>query len=243
MKRTHGFTIIEVMLVLAISSLMALLLMVGTGVAIQRQQYRDSVQSFENFLVSQYARVVSVENDRTSVEPCPILGSDSSPVPRGQSNCVIIGRYIATMGISGATDGREYEVRPVYAAQSGATWTYRLGNVDATYTVSWSARTRLSNQTEDSAHVAILMYRDPDNGGLLVRTNSGRYNADNIGNFFNGLDDSGSVVAGNQLGAQEICVYDRGWLPAERRSVFLGIQAGSSDAVTVGNATGACDDQ
>ena len=235
MKREYGFTIIEVMLVLAISSLMALLLMVGTGVAIQRQQYKDSVQSFANFLTSQYARVVSVENDRTGVAECPITGSDAGPIPRGQSNCVIVGRYLATTGIGGASDGRQYEARSVYAAQSGGSWIYTLGDVDTIYSVNWSARTRLSTQNEDGAQIAILMYRNPDQGSLHIRTDANYYTNANISTFFNG--------SSGQTEVRELCVYDRGWLPAERRSVFLGARASSSDAVTVGNATELCNDQ
>jgi type II secretory pathway pseudopilin PulG len=60
-RRTSGFTIIEVVLFLAISGLMAIGLLAGTSMAIQRQQYRDAVQSFAGYLRDEYARVVSVD--------------------------------------------------------------------------------------------------------------------------------------------------------------------------------------
>ena len=53
MKRQDGFTIIEVTLFLAVSGFFAISLLVGASTAVQRQQYRDSVQSFANYLRSQ----------------------------------------------------------------------------------------------------------------------------------------------------------------------------------------------
>ena len=80
-RRTSGFTIIEVVLFLAISGLMAIGLLVGTSMAIQRQQYRDAVQSFAGYLRDEYARVVSVENDGTAKCGASV---------RGQSECFIV---------------------------------------------------------------------------------------------------------------------------------------------------------
>lgn len=235
-----GFTVIEVILFVAVSGLLAASLLVGASTAIQRQQYRDAVQSFANFLTTQHARVVSVENARPHDMACPISGA--SVAPRGQSECVVVGRYIATEGATGDTDGRRYVAHPVYALQSGGgAWQYGMGVADAEYTVHWGARTRLTNQGENTAHIALLMYRDPDTGTLIVRTHSGRYTPATIGNFVAGQDDAGAT-GDAQFQSREVCVYDRGWFPGERRSVFLSARAGSSDAVTVGLASEGCDD-
>ena len=89
MKRQDGFTIIEVTLFLAVSGFFAISLLVGASTAVQRQQYRDSVQSFANYLRSQYSQVINVENDR-NFGKCPIGGGDTN---RGQSECVILDKY------------------------------------------------------------------------------------------------------------------------------------------------------
>ena len=111
-----GFTIIEVMLFLAISGVMAIGLMAGMGAAISSQQYRDSVQSYADYLRGQYSKVVAVENEgpRDSGAVCPLTGSVTD---RGRSNCVIVGRYARTQDV-----GDKYESRPIYASQSGASW-------------------------------------------------------------------------------------------------------------------------
>lgn len=239
MKQQSGFTIIELVLFVAISGVMAAALLIGTGIAIQRQQYRDSVQSYVSFLRGQYDRVVSVQNDRLSGQSCPISGSDAATSARGQSNCIILGRYIATVGETGSADGRLYSARSVYGLETDGGWQYAMGEVDTEYELSWSARTRFSGQAADSAHIAILMYRDPDSGSIVIRSNPGRYGVEDIGNFFVGQTDLG-LVGDAQFAAREVCVYDTGWMVGERQSVFLGYRAGSGDAITTGGASGGC---
>ena len=156
MQHKHGFTIIEVVLFLAISGGLAVMLLAGTSAAIQRQQYRDSVESFANFLSTQYSRVISVENDREDTT-CPLLPTETTK--RGQSSCVIVGRYIVTTDDSSGNAGRTYEVYPVYALNSTDVWSYGLGDVDTTYEVNWGTRTRLANQVSET--ISLLMYRNP----------------------------------------------------------------------------------
>ena len=228
MQHKHGFTIIEVVLFLAISGGLAVMLLAGTSAAIQRQQYRDSVESFANFLSTQYSRVISIENDRNNDATCPLLPTETTK--RGQSNCVIVGRYIVTTDDSSGNAGRTYEVYPVYALNSTDVWSYGLGDVDTTYEVNWGTRTRLANQASET--ISLLMYRNPENGTITIRSSEARYT--DISELI-GLP-SGAPVS------QEICVYDSGWLPGERRSVFIGARASSSDAVTVNNATDGCAD-
>ena len=48
-NKQKGFTIIEVILFVAISGLLTSMLMVGVSMSINRQQYRDSVQSYAGF--------------------------------------------------------------------------------------------------------------------------------------------------------------------------------------------------
>ena len=114
MRRQGGFTVIEVTMFLAISGTMAIALLAGIGVAIQRQQYRDAVQSYANFLTEQYSKVISIENDRQPTDPCPIQGASVNGY-RGQSNCVIVGRYII-----GDDQGRSFRVKLIYALLGAA---------------------------------------------------------------------------------------------------------------------------
>jgi type II secretory pathway pseudopilin PulG len=233
-----GFTIIEVLLFLSISSLMAVVLFIGTSAAIQREQYRDAVQSFAGFLQDQYGRVINVENDRTR-QAC-MLDASGTVSERGQSDCVIVGRYIETVGSEDATDGGEYSAYSVYAKKGVNGWEYtRDSTPDVIYALNWSAKTRLADASADNSHSAIIMYRDPDSGSLAIRASTERYSEDEVGNFVeNKYRDGTSIPADLQAPQKEVCVYDDGWMTGQRMSVFLGQLAGSSDAVTVKFAEG-----
>lgn len=211
---------------LTVSSALAMALLVSTGATIQRQQYRDSLYSFSNFLSDQYSSVINVDNDRSSDSVCPV-GGEILSVARGQSECVIVGRYIEVVD----DQGQQYSSYPLYALPNGEDWLYGYSTDEASrYDTAWGVKTRLSGSSSSSS---VLMFRNPITGRLFIRTADARYSPDEIANFINSSTLSGRT---------EICVYDDNWLNTSRQSVFISGQAGSSDAVTIANATDGCDD-
>lgn len=72
-----GFSVIEVMLVLAITGLMLVGILGGSYTSITRQRYTDAVRSFAEYLRTNYSEVISPEG----------LGA-------GNSNTVILGKAI-----------------------------------------------------------------------------------------------------------------------------------------------------
>lgn len=104
MKRLNnsGFTIIETMLFLGITGLLIFGVLAGVGSSINAQRYRDSVVSLQSILQKQYSEVENVNNTGGGI--CP--GATSAL--RGQSECVIIGRYITT------NDGKKIIIKTVY---------------------------------------------------------------------------------------------------------------------------------
>lgn len=98
-QNKHGFTIIEVMLFLAITGVLTVAILVGAGTSISQQRYRDSVNSLSNLLQQQYSEVTTVRNDRDANWVCD---SSSGPVEapaggvsRGTTDCVVIGKYLS----------------------------------------------------------------------------------------------------------------------------------------------------
>ncbi len=61
-KSAEGFTIVEVMLVLGISSLLLIGLIGGTFASIARQRYNDSVRDFAEYLRTVYSEVISPQS-------------------------------------------------------------------------------------------------------------------------------------------------------------------------------------
>ena len=85
-SRRCGFTLVEVSLFLAITSLIFVGIVAGTQSSIYQQRYNDAVQSFADFLRNNYSQVLNVQSDGT-----------------GNSDDVIYGRII-TVGNNGDDD-------------------------------------------------------------------------------------------------------------------------------------------
>jgi len=59
-----GFTLVEVLLFLAVSSVIIIALMAGLTQTVARQRYNDTVQDFVEFLRRQYSEVITTTNGR-----------------------------------------------------------------------------------------------------------------------------------------------------------------------------------
>lgn len=212
------------------------LLFIGTSIAMQRQQYQDAVQSFASFLQGEYSAMVNVANDRVRNASAPSMSCSSHH--RGQSDCFIVGRYIKSDG----GQGRTYTSHPLYAKKSGGDWIYEYQNIPSEktiYELDWGVRTKLSGSSIGPVNIFIVIYRDPDNGRLQIKTtnNPALVTTSGAPSAFS------HFVKSNAGNAQRsICVYDTGWLNNERRKISLAEKAGSADAITIEPATGDCDD-
>ncbi len=92
-----GFTIIETMLFLSITGILVVALLAGSGASINQQRYKDSVTTFQSTLQRQYSDVTSVSNDRSTSDACTALSGDSTATLLGQSDCVVIGKYVTVV--------------------------------------------------------------------------------------------------------------------------------------------------
>jgi type II secretory pathway pseudopilin PulG len=179
-----GFTIIETMLFLAITGLLIAAMLVGVGTSINNQRYRDSVTSLQSFLQSQYSSISNVQNDRDNSWKCDssaISSQTGALQNRGQSNCVLLGRYITI--VEGNTT-----VATVLGYQTATASGTDIANLKASYTLGLSA---INQQTDSLAwgtviawpvsgqgfqkpttprSIAILIVRSPDSGSIYTFT-------------------------------------------------------------------------
>ena len=88
-SKTNGFTIIEVLLFIAITGLLVASVLATTGGTINSQRYKDSSSSLKSMIQMQYSNAINVDNQRLTDGSCG--GTDSVA---GQSDCVIWGRII-----------------------------------------------------------------------------------------------------------------------------------------------------
>jgi type II secretory pathway pseudopilin PulG len=178
--KNAGFTIIETMLFLGITGLLIATMLVGVGTSINIQRYRDSVTSLENILQTQYSQVTNVDNgERTQAWSCDSTatittsgGTDTAP--RGQSDCIILGRYITTtsdqtLGIYSVVG----YVNPATVLSNDdvtALQAYTINTsplLSSSYSTEWGS-TLITPVTHTPINFSILILRSPTSG--IVRT-------------------------------------------------------------------------
>lgn len=100
----RGFTIIEVLLFLAISGLMLAAAIMGVTANINNSRFNDGLRSTESYLQREYNEVASGVNDRDEALACDAFGQITTGGPSnptkspGMTNCVILGRFIKLGG-------------------------------------------------------------------------------------------------------------------------------------------------
>lgn len=158
-----GFTIIEVMLFLGISSMLLLVVFSLSSTLIVSTRFTDSVRGLESFLQRQYEEVASGVNTRGS-EAC--TSSDTSS--RGTSACLLLGRLIVFTANSAAVNS--VSVIGSDVTSSGSTMEAVLNDFAPrtapstleTYLIPWDARFTSARRTSDSVGVnAVAILRNP----------------------------------------------------------------------------------
>ena len=100
-RTSSGFTIIETLLFLGITGLLVLGALIGTGANVNIQRYRDATETFKAVIQDQYADTANVQNGRQNGGRCNTAAgvvSDASGEVRGQSKCVVVGKYVRVSG-------------------------------------------------------------------------------------------------------------------------------------------------
>jgi type II secretory pathway pseudopilin PulG len=235
-KIQTGFTIIEVMLFLAVTGLLAVGILAGSGVAISQQRYRDSVNTLRSYIQQQYSEVANVVNSREKAWTCDTNGvvapTDTGGGEfRGTSGCVILGRYInidATGTKLTTSNVTGYRTPGVAAGESDITEVnnYKLGisTVDQDSSeVNWGAQV-VKQKSTNPMPLSILIIRSPLSGSILTFTAEGPQPTS-----LNTL-----VTLANTSVARDLCVNaDAGVFASKRMEVRIAAYAASQTAIQV----------
>ena len=228
-----GFTFIEVMLFLAVTGLLAMGILVGSGAAINQQRYRDSVNTLKSYIQQQYSEVTSVTNSRNASWQCNsngVITDTGGPAgePRGRSDCVMLGRFI-TIDAAGkqltSSSVSAYRVAGAATATSdiGELKNYRLAtspiNQDEAE-ISWGAQVVNQNNTAPLS-LSILIVRSPLSGSVFTFTQ------DNVQTNLNAMI---SDAAAEQ--ERHLCVKGDS-MGARRLEVRIEAFAGSQSAISI----------
>lgn len=88
MHKGDGFTIIEVMLFLGITTLLLMMVLFGTGAMARENRFSDSINSFQAYVQKQYEDVLSGVNPRGSGQGC-----DATSLAGGDT-CILLGKVM-----------------------------------------------------------------------------------------------------------------------------------------------------
>ena len=246
-RKTTGFTIIETMLFLAISGFLFVAILASTGNTINNQRYHDTVYSLQSFIQKQYSEIINVSNE-SSKSNC----SAASEVLRGQSECVILGRYIST-----ANDGASLKVYKVIGIEKSTATSgnddikifseqydleiYKLldGQLDVEeYDLEWGAKLVNDASSEQGpSHFSILLLRSPESG--IVRTftdpSNESFNNEKINSI---IADESRAYLENNITA---CVDSNGLLSEPKSAIFIHANAAvQSDIEVIGDKDSNC---
>lgn len=107
----QGFTVIEVILFLALTGLIMTVMLAGISTNLNQERYRDANTSLIGFFQDQYSNVMNVSNVRAKDEPCTGGASDGG---RGTSDCFIVGRLLSSTAAGNAITSRAVHANSEY---------------------------------------------------------------------------------------------------------------------------------
>jgi len=246
---SSGFTIIETMLFLAVTGLLIMGALIGTGTALANQRYKDAVETFKNTVQTQYAELGSVKNDRSDTWAC---GSNAKPVTgtefRGQSDCLVVGRYMVVNG----SDISIYTVlanknagaapKPTDVATLHDNYTYNVAPDVESRTMEWGTRiawptsgggSRAPTIPPTVRTIGILFVRSPESGRIYTFSGDAIPSAPTAINnaTFTDMIFAGETIPGQ--GGRTLCVQSGGGIFGGDRAVYIQTRASGSSSVEV----------
>jgi type II secretory pathway pseudopilin PulG len=223
-RRQNGFTIIEVLMFLAVSGLLLMGMLATLNGSINNSRFNDAVNSTTSFLQSQYGEVTTGRNSRLTTLGCVNGVVNATPSTAGMTNCVIMGRLLAfSVGNSSITSS--YIVgKDNTAVSSGdtaavvaATPVIAAGNTDETYSIPWSTQINtMKSNGVDVNYLAII--RSPVSERVLLYSFQGAANLTSLTNLL--IKDS------NLNQPVDVCLRDSGIILGRVGYVRIGAGQG-----------------
>lgn len=180
-NRQAGFTIIEISLFMAITGLLFLIAVAGTGNVIATYRFNDTARSLEAFAQKQYDDIVNGLNNRTSSVSCNsgVINTGASQTV-GSSNCLLMGKLIVFRLHSSTADIYNVigsEPSNVDYSQSDNTLisafqpTAVTTTATSTYELPWGAQMSGFKRTSDNTGTnGLLLIRSPKSSSVLSYT-------------------------------------------------------------------------
>lgn len=178
-KYQQGFTIIELVLVFAITGLVIAVVLAGIGNSLRAERYRDATNQTIDFFQGLYSKTANVSNDREAAKNCDETVTsalyDTGGKGRGTSNCFLVGYAVRSSDSADTVTTQMVIARHDTSADLDATTLSESGALrrsqlyptteTSSYSLEWGARLLRGN---DPARFTMLIVRSPVSG--VVRT-------------------------------------------------------------------------
>lgn len=171
-KTNRGFTLIEVALFLAITGVLLIGFLAATWSSISRQRANDLIQSFSDFLRSQYSAVTSIQNNGGGNSGKAIYGKVITFGEKEHTVYVydLIGDVkssdeLVRMNIPEMLSSVGADIVSEEKLPTGTGSTYTVYN-QVKYELAYDASVTLKNATSNLEKAALLIVRSPQSGGI-----------------------------------------------------------------------------
>ena len=250
-----GFTLIEVLLFLAVTGLLFLGVTLGVQNSIYQQRYNDMVQGFANFLRNIYDEVLNVQSLSNGRHEKAIYGKMVSFGEKNEENKQVVYVYDVIGGVTNSADNGSgttlkllKDLKADVVFRESVDQPYKPVGIIEAYTPNWGARIQNVDNYNDYKGV-LLIVRDPRSGVVRTFVGVGDDNdvievneaVDSIPNVAFGQDEEPLHVLTNYLTMEnfrpkqvDFCINPEGTNPSNRRAdVRLAESAMNSSGVEV----------
>lgn len=235
-----GFTIIEVIIVLATTSALAMAIIAYSQISITNQRYNDSVNSLRDFLQAKYDQLDSLSIGESLRSDDDYCGKD-----RGRTGCFVIGFLIRALEDEGDTVFtvdrilvRENKLNETLAANPSINDSDLYVKSDVLlsiegfeqekYALAWDASVKRPLQS-DLAQTSIAIIKSPINGSVKTYSLPSAIATDST----NGFDFSSLVTDANLVNTTELCVHPKGISFDNIRAVVIRPNTSNSTGVEI----------
>lgn len=178
MSNKKGFTLIEVVLFLALSGALVASLIAGTSRSISQKRYNDTVDNFIDYLQGLYSDVNYVQGIGTS-------GGNSGQAIYGKLIISNDGKTFEEYTVLGSATCKSSESDTALTALNGCSPEIASdAALQSTYRLSWGGIAQSKNDSNDNQKIAFLIITHPSTGMkktyLLADSSDEDINKDNI---------------------------------------------------------------
>lgn len=205
-----GFTVIEVILFLAITGLLFAVLMVGVGAGINQQRYLDSARAYKALIQNQYAATLNIDNQITNDWGCQTGGVVDQNTPRsnrGTSECVILGKVIQvlpvsdgiasvqTSSITGRLSAGTGDVQSMTDIDAILAYQPHIADFDKQVTdIDWGSYLMTDESPRRPSQAVIAILRSPATGLIRVFTSKSSRTNSNLSDIIN-VTNAGAILS------------------------------------------------